>query len=53
LSAEVGPDQTRELRVTATLPGALNRPPSQDIAFRVTDMASGRTAVARDHFEAP
>ena len=53
LSAEVGPDQTRELRVTATLPGALNRPHSQDVAFRVTDMASGRTAVARDHFEAP
>jgi cytochrome c oxidase accessory protein FixG len=53
LLAEVGPDQTRELRVTATLPAATNRPTSQDIDFRITDTATGETAVARDHFDAP
>ena len=53
LLAEVGPDQTRELRVTATLPGTMKLPASQDIAFRITDTATGETAVARDHFEAP
>jgi hypothetical protein len=50
---EVGPDQTRELRITATLPGSANRPTSQDIDFRITDTATGETAVARDHFDAP
>jgi polyferredoxin len=53
LLAEVGPDQTRELRVTATLPGSAKMPASQDIAFRITDTATGETAVAHDHFEAP
>ena len=53
LTADVGPDRARELRITATLPPATNRPASQDIAFRVTDVATGRAAFARDHFEAP
>ena len=51
--ASVGPDQTRELRVTATLPpGAASRPVT-DIAFRITDLATGESAITRDHFEAP
>jgi cytochrome c oxidase accessory protein FixG len=52
LIAQVGPDQTRELRVLATL-AAAKRPESQDMAFRITDLDTGATAVAQDHFDAP
>ncbi|MGO8798158.1 MAG: cytochrome c oxidase accessory protein CcoG [Roseiarcus sp.] len=50
--AQVGPDQTRELRVLATLPAG-KRADQQDMTFRITDVDSGATAVARDHFDAP
>jgi cytochrome c oxidase accessory protein FixG len=53
LRAEVGPDQTRELRVTATLPPGSARPARQDLIFRVTDTATGSASAASDHFEAP
>ena len=52
LIAQVGPDQTRELRVLATLPAG-KRADSQDMTFRITDVDGGATAVARDHFDAP
>ena len=53
LIAQVGPDQTREIRVTATLRAALARPASQDLAFRIVDRATGETAIVKDHFDAP
>ncbi len=53
LIAQVGPDQTREIRVTATLAAAVKRPTTQDIVFRIVDLATGETAVVKDHFDAP
>jgi cytochrome c oxidase accessory protein FixG len=49
----VGPDQTRELRVTATLPASAANRTVMDVVFRVTDQATGESATTRDHFEAP
>jgi cytochrome c oxidase accessory protein FixG len=53
LVVEVGPDQTREVRLTATLPANPSRPASQDATMRISDLATGAVAVARDHFDAP
>ena len=53
LIAEVGPDQTREIRVTATAPARASRPALQDLGARIVDAATGESAVARDHFDAP
>jgi len=49
---EVGPDQTREVRLLVTLRHA---PPesSTPIVVRVTDLSSGHSAEARDFFRGP
>ena len=52
LVIEVGPDQTREVRILVTDFGA-PPPPSTPIVFRVTDIATGEQAAARDHFFGP
>ena len=49
---EVGPDQTRELRVVVTDYG-LPPPPATQVVFRLTDIATGRQTIAHDHFFAP
>ena len=49
---DVGPDQTRELRVVVTDYG-LPPPPSTRVVFRLTDIATGQQATAYDHFFAP
>jgi cytochrome c oxidase accessory protein FixG len=51
--ALVGPDQTREVRLTATAAANVKRPAFQDMAVRIVDVATGATASARDHFDAP
>jgi len=49
---DVGPDQTREVRVLVTNYG--DAPPaSTRIVFRLTDAATGEQAAARDHFFGP
>ncbi|MCK9916542.1 cytochrome c oxidase accessory protein CcoG [Microbacteriaceae bacterium K1510] len=49
---DVGPDQTREVRILVT-----DRDPkpaqSTRVIFRLTDVATGETSEARDHFFAP
>ena len=47
---EVGPDQTRELRVLVTVPKA-DDAPSRTIRFRLTDIVSGATASTDDFFK--
>ena len=49
---EIGPDQTRELRVLVTAPRT-NRSQRESIVFTATDTFSGRSAQARDHFIGP
>ena len=49
---DVGPDQTRELRVVVTDYG-LPPPSKTAVMFRLTDIATGQQAIARDHFFAP
>ena len=49
---DVGPDQTRELRVVVTDYG-LPPPASTRVVFRLTDVATGEQAEARDHFFGP
>jgi len=46
----VGPDQTRELRVLATVPPGAKLDRSTPLTFRITDVADGETAIATDHF---
>jgi len=48
----VGPDQTLEARVLVTT-DVPELSPSTDIRFTLTDLASGETARANDHFKAP
>jgi len=48
---EVGPDQTREVRVLVTSSKAL--PHSTEIVFRITDLATGLQAQASDYFRGP
>jgi polyferredoxin len=49
---DVGPDQTREIRAVVTDYG-LPPPPKTTVVFRLTDIATGQQATARDHFFAP
>ena len=46
----VGPDQGREVRVLVTIPPTMQIDRSTWLTFRATDVATGETAVARDHF---
>ncbi|MBB5047421.1 cytochrome c oxidase accessory protein FixG [Rhodopseudomonas rhenobacensis] len=48
--AEVGLDQTRELRVSVTLPPALLPRSAVNVTFRATDAVTGQTATVNDHF---
>ena len=50
LIVEVGPDQTREVRVSVQVPAAKLPKEATDIEFRATDIATGQTASVRDHF---
>ena len=52
LLIDVGPDQTREIRVLVTDYGD-TPPPSTPIVFRLTDVATGEQAEAYDHFFGP
>jgi polyferredoxin len=52
LLIDVGPDQTREVRVVVTDYGD-TPPPSTRIVFRLTDVATGEQAEAHDHFFGP
>ncbi len=47
---EVGPDQTREVRVLVTAPAGAKLEKSTPVTFRARDTASGDTATATDHF---
>lgn len=49
---EIGPDQTREIRVLVTAPSN-HRHERKDISFITTDTFSGRSARAKDHFIGP
>ena len=49
---EVGPDQTREVRVLVTVPAT---PPGgvAPLTFHIADIESGQAAAAEDHFRGP
>ena len=49
---EVGPDQTREVRMLVTYHDP-NLKGARHLSVRVTDLATGRSAEARDHFRGP
>ena len=49
---DVGPDQTREVRILVTDYGDKPKA-STSIRFRLTDVATGEQTEARDHFFAP
>ncbi len=49
---DIGPNQTREVRVLVTAPRT-RHDAREDIAFIVTDTFSGRSARAKDHFFGP
>ena len=49
--AEVGPDQTRELRAIVSLDHSAGN--TQPIRFTITDRANGKTAGASDNFRGP
>jgi cytochrome c oxidase accessory protein FixG len=46
----VGPDQGREVRVLVTIPPTVKIDHSTPLTFRATNIATGETAVAKDHF---
>ncbi|MFZ2159915.1 MAG: 4Fe-4S dicluster domain-containing protein, partial [Bradyrhizobium sp.] len=50
LIVEVGPDQTREVRVSVQVPAAKLPKGATDIEFRAAETATGQTASVRDHF---
>jgi cytochrome c oxidase accessory protein FixG len=52
LLLDVGPDQTREVRILVTDYGA-PPPASSRVVFRLTDVATGEQTETRDHFFAP
>jgi cytochrome c oxidase accessory protein FixG len=52
LLLDVGPDQTREVRILVTDYGA-PPPASSRVLFRLTDVATGEQAETRDHFFGP
>ncbi|ACA20961.1 cytochrome c oxidase accessory protein CcoG [Methylobacterium sp. 4-46] len=49
----VGPDATQEFRALAFAPAGAGRDKSTPLTLRVTDLDSGETATAQDHFKAP
>ncbi len=49
---DIGPDQTREVRILVTDYGDTPRT-STRVVFRLTDVATGQQSEARDHFFAP
>jgi polyferredoxin len=49
---EVGPDQTREVRVLVTRHGRLPSS-AQSVGFEIRDPDGGETATASDHFRGP
>ncbi len=53
LVVDVGPDTTREVRVTVTDYGRTPPPPSTPITFKLIDVYTGRVTAVRDHFLAP
>jgi polyferredoxin len=46
----VGPDQGREVRVLVTIPPTVKVHHSTTLTFRATNVVTGDTAVAKDHF---
>ena len=48
---EVGPDQTRELRVLVTLPKGEDK--TRNVRFRLTDIVTGAIASVDDFFQGP
>ena len=50
---DVGPDQTREVRVTVTDYSRTQPPPSTPVTFRLIDVDTGLVTQVRDHFLAP
>jgi cytochrome c oxidase accessory protein FixG len=50
---DVGPDQTREVRVTVTDYSATPPAPSTTILFKLIDVDTGEVAEMRDHFFGP
>jgi cytochrome c oxidase accessory protein FixG len=50
---EVGPDQTRELRLLITTRQPLPPAASIPLIFNIVDMTDGATAAAADHFRGP
>ncbi len=50
LIVEVGPDQTREIRVSVQVPAAKLPKETTDIEFRAADVETGLSASVRDHF---
>ena len=50
---EVGPDQTRQLRVFVTAPVDAKLPQQTPITFRLVDKATGVSAAQKDFFVAP
>jgi len=50
---DVGPDQTREVRVTVTDYATTAPAPSTSILFSLIDVATGEVAQMRDHFFGP
>jgi polyferredoxin len=50
---DIGPDQTREVRVTVTDYAANPPPPSTTILFSLIDVVTGEVAQMRDHFFGP
>src|SRR5262249_8371050 len=46
----VEPDQSREVRVLVTIPPTVKADHSIPLTFRATNVATGETAQARDHF---
>ena len=50
---EIGPDQTRELRVLVTSPAGVKMPESTPIVFRLTESVMGEVVTANDFFKAP
>jgi polyferredoxin len=52
LIVEVGPDQTREIRVSVQVPAAKLPREATDIEFKATEIKTGQTASVRDHFVA-
>ncbi len=50
---EVGPDQTRQMRVLITIPPGSKPPKQTSITFRLVDRAGGSSASHGDYFFAP